>query len=100
MASTAPQLEVEVVYAQPERQQLLRLRVLPGCTAAEAVAASGLLDLPAKPWMLACFGRRIAEDTQLRESDRVEVLRPLTADPKDQRHQRVRLAARARRRSA
>lgn len=100
MATPAQPLEVEVVYALPQRQQLLTLRVPPGCTAAEAIAASGLVDLPVQPWMLACFGRRIAADTPLREGDRVEVLRSLDADPKDQRRQRVRLAARARRRSA
>ncbi|ROH90965.1 RnfH family protein [Stagnimonas aquatica] len=93
-------LEVEVVYARPERQLLIRLQVPDGCTAAEAVERSGLRQqYPelAGGWpALAIFGRLAAGETRLQPGDRVELLRPLEADPKERRRAQVR-AVRARR---
>lgn len=101
----APRLiSVEVVFASPELQQLKAVRIAEGCTAAAAIEAAGMSSL----WQgasgdclpLARFGRLISSVQVLDEGDRVEILRPLLADPKDQRHQRVRAAKRARRRVA
>lgn len=102
MAGTeARLLEVEVVYARPERQSLIALQVPEGCTAAEAVARSGLLqqcpELALELPPLAIFGRLVAADAVLRAGDRVELLRPLQLDPKERRRAQVR-AVRARRR--
>ena len=92
-------IEVEVVFALPAAQQLLRIRVLKGCKAAEAVGHAGLMQQwcanPNEPLPLARFGRLIAPETVLADGDRVEILRPLVADPKDQRRQRVRDKVRA-----
>ncbi len=98
-----PMIEVEVVFAGVETQQLQHLSLPAGSTAADAIAAAGLLHA----WQpdaetrapLGRFGRLIAADTVLMAGDRVEILRPLLADPKDQRHQRVKAARRARRRA-
>lgn len=94
MPEALASIEVEVVFALPGVQQLLRIKVPEGCTAAEAVAHAGLMQQwrgqQDEPLPLARFGRLIAPETVLMTGDRVEILRPLVADPKDQRRQRVR----------
>ena len=95
----AESIAVEVVYALPERQKLLRLSVPRGTTAREAVERSGIagyfpgLDLAAAP--LGIFGKALAKPQErvLEDGERVEIYRPLIADPKEVRKQR---AARAR----
>lgn len=90
-------IRVEVVYALPDRQRLLTLEVPAGCTAREAVERSGLrrefpeIDPGHSP--LGIFGRRCQPDQPLRDGDRVEIYRPLKADPKEVRRE---LAARGR----
>lgn len=92
-----PKIRVEVVYALPDRQRLLALAVPRDCTARQAVELSGLrqefpeIDPDANP--LGIFGRRCAPDQALRDGDRVEIYRPLKADPKEVRRE---LAARGR----
>lgn len=99
-----PWFDVEVAFALPEAQQLLSVSVPEGCTAAEAIALVGLISVwqgeAGQALPLARFGRLITPDTVLEAGDRVEILRPLHADPKDQRRQRARAASRARRRTA
>lgn len=96
-------VRVEVVFAQPHAQPLQQLVLLEGSTARQALAQCGmdvLLDDSSAPLVLACFGRRIAPDQRLSEGDRIELLRPLIADPKDQRHARVKAAQRQSARAA
>lgn len=104
MAPPRPLINVEVVFASPELQQLQAVRIAEGSTAEAAIDAAGMNDLwqsaSGAPLPLARFGRLISADQLLGEGDRVEILRPLLADPKDQRHQRVRAAKRARRRAS
>ena len=87
-------MRVEVAYALTERQRIVVLELAAGATAADALAASGLLRsepaLAAAPLELSVFGRLVAPQQVLRDGDRVEVLRPLQADPKEVRR---RLAA-------
>lgn len=93
------EIAVEVVYALPERQALLRLSVPAGTSAREAVLLSGIaeafpgLDVQGCP--LGIFGKLLArpEERVLETGERVEIYRPLIADPKEVRKQR---AARAR----
>ena len=86
-------LHVEVVFARPNRQDVVSLQVNPGTTALEAVmrsaVLSGLPEFAARDPELGIFGRRIAADTALSDGDRVEIYRPLTADPKQARRQRA-----------
>lgn len=92
-----PEIRVEVVYALPDRQRLVALEVPRGCTAREAVERSGLQhefpEIDPADSALGIFGRRCAPDQRLRGGDRVEIYRPLKADPKEVRRQ---LAARGR----
>ncbi|WP_137940406.1 RnfH family protein [Chitinivorax sp. B] len=86
-------LRIEVVYALPQQQTLLSLTVPAGTTAQQAIAMSGLFgkhpELQDADLKLGIFARPIASDTVLRDCDRVEVYRPLIADPKTVRRQRA-----------
>jgi len=84
---------VEVAYALPEQQLILELMVPDGTTAEQAVQQSGItvkfpeIDLAQNK--LGIFGKLVKGDTVLRERDRVEIYRPLIADPKEVRRQRA-----------
>ena len=89
----AADIRVEVAYASPERQALCELALPEGSSVADAVRASGLveefpeIDLAVN--RVAVYGRRVRPDAVLRDRDRVEILRPLRADPKDLRRARA-----------
>ena len=86
-------LYIEVVLALREHQELVALWVLPGTTTRQAVELSGLLaKLPREEirhMTLGIFGKVVKDDAALREYDRVEIYRPLKADPKTIRRQRA-----------
>jgi putative ubiquitin-RnfH superfamily antitoxin RatB of RatAB toxin-antitoxin module len=95
-------ISVEVVYAAVDRQELIKLSVPQGTTMLGAVTASGIaqrfaeLDLARCP--MGIFGKVVADPQvrQLEEGDRVEIYRPLLADPKEIRRMRAEKAAKAR----
>lgn len=100
-----PVIEIEVVYAAVDRQVLRTLRVPEGATVREAVLKSGIgdefpeLDLNECP--LGIFGKVVA-DPQVRliqAGDRIEIYRPLLADPKEVRRLRAAKAAEAKARN-
>lgn len=84
---------VEVAYALKESQTILPLKVNIGTTAEQAVYASGILnkyrEIDLNVNKLGVFGKAVKNDTPLRHLDRVEIYRPLIADPKEVRKQRV-----------
>lgn len=86
---------VEVALALPERQWLLNLRLEEGATAEQAVLASRLLEqLPPEQrrvYQVGIFGKLVAKPAEhhLVEGDRVEIYRPLLADPKESRKRRA-----------
>jgi putative ubiquitin-RnfH superfamily antitoxin RatB of RatAB toxin-antitoxin module len=84
-----PRLRVEVVRAWPERPDLRVLELEEGATVRSALAAAGLQA----PHGAGIYGRRVALDTRLADGDRVEIYRPLRADPKEARRQRARQRA-------
>ena len=90
-------LRVQVVYALPERCWTFELRLPEGARVADALAQANLAEsLPAvtvDPDRLAVFGQTATLETRLHDGDRVEILRPLLADPKQARRQRAREAA-------
>jgi putative ubiquitin-RnfH superfamily antitoxin RatB of RatAB toxin-antitoxin module len=94
MAETPEKVRhIEVVYATPEAQHAVELPLAPGMTAAQAVAQSGLLErcpeIDKDTLVLGIFGRRIAPHQQLRAGDRVEICRPLFADPRQMRRTKL-----------
>jgi uncharacterized protein len=90
----ADNVRVEVVYALPQRQELVQLQLPSGATARQAVEASGLLqkypdiELDGRN-KLGIFAKLSKPDTVLRDRDRVEIYRPLIADPKAVRKKRA-----------
>lgn len=85
-------LKVQLCYATPLREILRPLEVAPGTTIEQAIAQSGLLDdvpgidLATQP--VGIYGKKKPLDTVLREHDRVEIYRPLIADPKTSKRKR------------
>ena len=92
---------VEVVYALPDLQRVVRLPLRAGMNALEAVQAAGLErefpDLAGRALALGIYGRRVEATQLLRGGDRVEVYRPLRSDPRDARRRAAQAARPARR---
>ena len=90
---SAATVAVEVAYARPDQQAIIALSVAPGTTAAEAVEQSGILrefpDIEFPGCKMGIFGKAVRADTVLQAGDRVEIYRPLIADPKEVRRQRA-----------
>ncbi|MFP1732810.1 RnfH family protein [Lonsdalea quercina] len=88
-----PEIRVEVVYALPDRQFLRPLQLNEGSTVEQAIKASGLLTLRPEIDLninkIGIFSRPAKLDEKLQEGDRVEIYRPLIADPKELRRQRA-----------
>lgn len=86
-------IAIEVVYALPDRQTLLKQQVAVGATALDAIQASGILnkypEIDIATSKIGIFGKLIKPDTVLREKDRIEIYRPLIADPKEVRRKRA-----------
>ena len=87
------QLQIEVVWAQRERQTVVALAVPPGTTAGAAVERSGIRarhpEIPPHA-PLGIHGRVVAAGRELADGDRVEIYRPLPADPKETRRRLAR----------
>ncbi|MBS1137350.1 MAG: hypothetical protein H6R11_1304 [Proteobacteria bacterium] len=86
-------ISVDVVYALPQRQELVRLKLSSGTTVNQALEASGLLqrypEIDLAKNKLGIFGKLTKPDVVLRDRDRVEIYRPLIADPKEVRKKRA-----------
>lgn len=86
-------ITVEVVYATPQKQKLCSVKVANGSTAQEAIQKSGILsefpEIDLSTQKIGIFAKAVKLDTVLREKDRVEIYRPLIADPKEVRRQRA-----------
>lgn len=86
-------LRVEVVYALPDRQDLVSVTLPAGATLMQAVEASGLLakhpDIDPARNKFGIFAKLSKPDAALRDRDRVEIYRPLLADPKEVRKKRA-----------
>ena len=79
---------VEVIRAWPRRFEQVRVQLPEGARVGDAIAAAGWGG-DAEAVACAVFGQRVAADTVLAEGDRVELLRPLLADPKEARRRRA-----------
>ncbi len=86
-------MNIEVAYALENKQTLLNLSVDEGISLKKAIEDSGILDLYPQIDLskdkTGIFGKLAKLDTILREKDRVEIYRPLIADPKQVRKERA-----------
>ncbi len=84
---------VEVAYALADKQSLISIEVEKGTILKEAVEASGILDtfeeIDLSKDRVGIFSKFATLETVLREKDRVEIYRPLIADPKKVRKERA-----------
>ena len=82
---------IEIAYALPQQQVILPITVKSGTTALAAIEASGILgkfpEIDINTNKIGIFGKLCKPDTVLRHLDRVEIYRPLIADPKEVRRQ-------------
>lgn len=87
------QVHIEVVLAMPQRQELVALDVDTGTTVAAAIALSGIAErfkgFTPDMSRVGIFGHKVKPDQVVRDGDRVEIYRPLIADPKEVRRQRA-----------
>lgn len=93
-------IRVEVAYALPNSQKIIAMDVVPGITAFEAVEQSGIVgaypEIDLASAKMGIFGQALgtkglkpAKEHVLEEGDRVEIYRPLIADPKEVRKRRA-----------
>lgn len=86
-------IAIQVVYAWPQRQDLVSISLPAGATLQSAVEASGLLlkypEIDLARGSFGVYSRISRLDTILRDLDRVEIYRPLIADPKEVRRRRA-----------
>ncbi|EEV5866547.1 TPA: RnfH family protein [Escherichia coli] len=90
-------IAVEVAYALPEKQYLQRVTLQEGATVEEAIRASGLLELRTDIDLIknkvGIYSRPAKLSDIVHDGDRVEIYRPLIADPKELRRQRAEKSA-------
>jgi len=93
-------IDVEVAYALPDKQKLISLKVAVGCTAYEAVVQSGVVeyfpDIDLETAIMGIFSQTLGakglnppKEYVMGPRDRVEIYRPLIADPKEVRKRRA-----------
>ena len=90
-------ITVEVVYALPEKQYLLKVSVAEGSIVEQVITASGILelrtDIDLAKNKVGIFSRPVKLTDTVNDGERVEIYRPLIADPKELRRQRAEKSA-------
>ena len=93
-------IHVEVAYAEPARQFLRRVDLAEGATVADAIAESGIereAGIDASTMTIGIWSKPTKSAMPLKDGDRVELYRPLKADPKESRRRRAERAKQIRR---
>ncbi|XXN62380.1 RnfH family protein [Enterobacter ludwigii] len=92
-----PDISVEVVYALPDKQYLRAVTLDEGATVEQAIKASGLLllrkDIDLSTNKVGIYSRPVKLSDAVQDGDRIEIYRPLIADPKELRRQRAERSA-------
>ena len=86
-------MKIDVVYALPDRAELVKLDLVEGSTLLQALESSGLLqkypEIDVRKNKFGIYAKLTKPEAVLRDKDRVEIYRPLIADPKEVRKQRA-----------
>jgi len=99
-------ITVEVAYALPDQQTILEVLVEPGTTAYQAAESSGITrrypEIDLENAKMGIFGQALGtkglkppHEHELQSGDRIEIYRPLQADPKEVRRRRAEKAKQA-----
>jgi len=93
MEVPALNIDIEVVYALPEKQIVRQMNLPEGTTAEQAVKLSGILpqfpEIDLLKNRLGIYGKLVSPTAVLCNRDRVEIYRPLRVDPKENRRKRA-----------
>jgi putative ubiquitin-RnfH superfamily antitoxin RatB of RatAB toxin-antitoxin module len=93
MSAESEMIHVEVVYALPHEQRVLSLVVAQSMTVREIIEQSGILsfypEIDLSRNKVGVFSRHVKLDATVRDRDRIEIYRPLLADPKEIRRKRA-----------
>ncbi len=86
-------IRIEVAYATPQKQIIVDCLVDAGTPPRDALRLSDILqhfpEIDIETCDIGVFGKAIGSDYELNEGDRIEIYRPLIADPKEVRRQRA-----------
>ena len=86
-------IHVEVLFALPEEQRIFEVAVTPGATVQDAIDASGILgwypQIDLSVQKVGIFSKLTPLSQVVKEGDRIEIYRPVTADPKAMRRQQA-----------
>lgn len=86
-------ISVEIVFALPTKATTLTVEVAQGTTAEQAVIQSGIIEkcpeIDPTALTLGVWNRTVKAQYELKDGDRIEIYRPLIADPKDARRKRA-----------
>lgn len=86
-------MHIEVVYPLSHKQEIIQIKLPQGATVRQAIEASGLLqkypEIDLAKNKIGIFAKLTKAEVRLRDQDRVEIYRPLIADPKEVRKQRA-----------
>lgn len=97
-ADAESSMRIQICYATPNIQVLRELSVPAGTLLHDAIKRSGLLEemreIDLSRWRVGIFGKLKTLDTVLRDRDRIEIYRPLIADPMESRRKRANKKAR------
>ena len=84
---------IEIAYATPERQKIIECEIEPGTSPRDAVLQSDIKqhfpEIDPESCDIGVFGKPVRPDYELVDGDRIEIYRPLIADPKEIRRQRA-----------
>ncbi|PSU12289.1 RnfH family protein [Photobacterium gaetbulicola] len=93
MTSEETLIHVEVVYALPDVQKVIRVTVTPDMQVQQIIEQSGVLalypEIDLKKNKVGIYSRNVKLDALVHDGDRIEIYRPLLADPKEIRRKRA-----------
>lgn len=93
MTTPDPAIQVEVIFALPTSQPMFTTHMKAGATVEQTIRASGVLDvfpeIDLAKNQVGIFSKLVKLDDCVRNRDRVEIYRPLIADPKEVRRKRA-----------
>lgn len=93
MGNSSDMIDVEVAYALPTEQSLLLIKVPEGTEIKEVIIQSKILqehpELELDKLDVGIFGKTSKINQKVRNRDRIEIYRPLIADPKEVRKRRA-----------
>ncbi|ELR66112.1 UPF0125 protein yfjF [Photobacterium marinum] len=93
MSSEEKLIHVEVVYALPHVQRVIKLAITPDTKVQEIIEQSGVLEMypeiDLKKNKVGVYSRNVRLDAMVHDGDRIEIYRPLIADPREIRRKRA-----------